>query len=94
MNDWVCFRFITRKHLLITRRMLIFKTEIFEATLGFGLVWLCEPWILRSSDGISHFSGIFPLAQGGLNPLLQDGWSSKLPGIREGSYSQFNPNTT
>ena len=28
------------------------------------LVWLCGPWILKSSDGISHFSGIFPLARG------------------------------
>ena len=42
-------------------------------TPSFGLV-VYGPWILRSSDGISHFSGIFPLAQGGLNPLLPDSW--------------------
>ena len=50
-----------------------------DILVWFGLVWLCGPWILRSSDGISHFSGIFPLAQGGLNPLLPDSWSSRLP---------------
>ena len=44
------------------------------------LVWFCGPWILRSSDGI------YPLAQGGLNPLLPDSWSSRLPGIREGYF--------
>ena len=49
-----------------------------------GLVCLRGPWILRSSVGISHFSGIFLLAQGGLNPLQPGNWSSRLPGIREG----------
>ena len=38
--------------------------------------------------------GILPHVQGGLNPLQPDSWSSSLPGIREGSYGQFNPNTT
>ena len=70
-----------------------FSIIIYHTTY-LGLVWLCRPWILRSSDGISHFSGIFPLAQGGLNPLQPGSWSSRLPGIREGSYGQFNPNTT
>ena len=28
MNDWVCFRFITRKRLLVKDRILIFKLEI------------------------------------------------------------------
>ena len=71
-------------------------TQVHYIFFKFSLVLfgLCWPWILRSNDGISHFSGIFPLAQGGLNPLLPDSWSSRLPGIREGSYGQFNPNTT
>ena len=63
-------------NLQIWRKIISFK-------VWFGLVWLCGPWILRSSDGISHFSGIFPLAQEGLNPHLPDSWSSRLPGIRE-----------
>ena len=56
--------------------------KISKNLVWFGLVWLCGPWILRSSDGISHFSGIFPLAQGGLNPLQPGNWSSRLPHIR------------
>ena len=57
------------------------------------LVWLCWPWIMRSNYGISHFSGIFPLAQGGFNPPLLGSWSSRLPWLREGFYGQCNPKT-
>ena len=32
--------------------------------------------------GCPIFQGFCPLAQGGLNPLLPDSWSSRLPGIR------------
>ena len=44
-------------------------TQVHYIFFKFSLVLfgLCGPWILRSNDGISHFSGIFPLAQGGFN---------------------------
>ena len=35
--------------------------------------WLGRPWIQKSSDGMSHFSGIFPVAQGGFNTLQLEG---------------------
>ena len=44
--------------------------------------------------GYPIFQRFSPLAQGGLSPLLPDSWSPRLPGIRERSYGQFNPNIT
>ena len=56
----------------------------------FGLV----VWTPSRGRKVGIPRGILPHVQGGLNPLQPDSWSSSLPGIREGSYGQFNPNTT
>ena len=67
----------------------------YDKTLAI-LVWFgcAGPRFWDPVMGLPIFQGYRPLAQGGLNPLQQGSWSSKLPGIREGSYGQFNPNTT
>ena len=52
----------------------------------------CGRWTLRSRRECPLWDSAH--TQGGLNPLQPDSWSSSLPGIREGSYGQFNPNTT
>ena len=39
-----------------------------EIEVWFGLVWLCGPWILRSSDGTSHISGIPSSSPRGVEP--------------------------
>ena len=44
--------------------------------------------------GYPIFKEFSPLIQGGFNPLIPNSWSSRLLGLREGSYGQFNPNTT
>ena len=39
-----------------------------EIEVWFGLVWLCGPWILRSIDGTSNFSGIPSSSPRGVEP--------------------------
>ena len=70
------------------------KTQVTQRYeyLVFGLVWFV--WTRSRGRKVGVPRGILPHVQGGLNPLLPDSWSSRLPGIREGSYGQFNPNTT
>ena len=58
------------------------------------LVLVLVVWTSSRGRKVGVPWGILPHVQGGLNPLQPDSWSSSLPGIREGSYGQFNPNTT
>ena len=57
---------ITVAHVTLPKAVL--STVIIFAVFWFGLVWLCWPWILRSSNGISHFSGIPSSSPRGVEP--------------------------
>ena len=58
----------------------------------YNLNFIGVGWWVGCVDAFQRKESGYPLRD--FASLKPDSWSSSLPGIREGSYGQFNPSTT